>query len=191
MNKNAKKFEEWHWKIYENYLNATIHLRIWWLIHNEKYVRFANRNKEFFSFDAYAHLTAGVLGITRIFDRDKRSINFEKFLEFSLKNKEDIEKVFPNCKFCNHEKSQQISKEVNELRGSLEEIRTWRDKLFAHVERDFKSKPIRWGHFKNIIDFLERHILDYGSKPNHSFTKAKDFEDSIRIEKFFEKYFKN
>lgn len=188
MNGNAQKFKEWHGQIYNNYLDAKVHWEIYWLLHNSKYIKFVNRNREFFKFEERAHLLAGTLAITRIFDTDPRSISLEQFLKFSLTNREDIEKVFPKCKFCNKKKSQQIEKEIDGLEEDLKVIKAWRNKLIAHEERNFGQKSIKWGAFQKIIDFLERNILDYGSKPNQIFVKADFF--TSEIERFFDKHFK-
>lgn len=187
MNENAKKFKEWHGKIYQNYLDAATHLEIWWLLHNEKYIKFINRNKEFFKFTELAHLSVGVLAITRIFDRHRQSINIRGFLDFCSKNKKDIETAFPGCKFCDKNK-QQIEKEIDGLESDLKLITEWRNKLIAHEEISFQGTPIKWSHFSKTINFLEKNILDYGSKPNQIFPKAEDLF-LRQIEAFFDKHF--
>lgn len=188
MNDNAKKFKDWHWKIYQNYFNAKTHLEIWWLLHNKKYIKFFKINRDFFTFDAHAHLIAGTLAITKIFDPDPRSINFEQFLDFCLQNKKDIESAFPECKFCNEEISHKIKNEIDNLEDDLKAIMGWRNKTIAHDEKDFIAPPIKWERFQNIIDFLEKNILEYGSRPNQIFLKPDEILKNI--EQIFNKYFK-
>ena len=187
MNEDTKKFEDWHWEIYQHYLDATVHLNIWCLIHNPRYRGFVNSNKEFFVFDASAHQKAGILAITRLLDPDSKSINLERFLKFCLNKKEDIQSAFLGCKFCNDKINEEIKNKIVNLQGDLGEIKKWRNKAIAHKQKGFRALPIKWEHFQKIINFLEENFLDYGTEPNQRFPKA---ESSIsEIEEIFDKKF--
>ncbi len=201
-------FQKYYDRLIREILDARAHLKLWERLEKFKatdYIDELNQAPHFFTFTIKAHLEDALLTLSRILDKHEDSLSIWKFLDFAEQNRE----IFSAQAF--HQRMKQkpnydeywvkshtpiTLKEINEDRqklASLEQvisnIKKWRDKLIAHMNRDVITKnkviskeyPLKLQQLQEVIDTLFQ-ILNRYSAAFKSSSYAEKFvgEDDIQ-----------
>ena len=182
-----KQFIKYHNKLQRETLNAIVHLKLWEQLENctSNYLDELNYAPDFFLFTIKSHVDDAVLTLSRILDIHESSLSIWKFLNF----------VEQNCKIFSAQAFQQRMshrpewlkshrpvelEEIQAHRQKLENpkdvvssIKTWRDKVLAHIDRRFflkhKNVNVKREKLQEVIEILTEILNRYSVAFDSSF----------------------
>ncbi len=187
-------FQQYYDKLIWQTLHARAHLKLWERLEGYKasHLKELNQAPHFFMFTIKAHLDDTVLTLSRILDKHEDSLSIWKFLNFVEQNL----KIFSNEAFAQRIRQKQnydehwgkphtpITKEeiredrqkLSSLENVINNIKGWRDNVFAHLDRDFHLRgknvseeyPLQRQQLHKIIDTLTTILNRYSTSYNAS-----------------------
>jgi hypothetical protein len=201
-------FQQYYDKLIWQTLHARAHLKLWERLEGYKasYLKELNQAPHFFIFTIKAHLDDAVLTLSRILDKHEDSLSIWKFLNFAEQNL----KIFSNEAFAQRTRQKPdydehwvkshtpITKEeiredrqkLSSLENVINNIKGWRDNVFAHVDRDFhlreknvsKEYPLQRQQLHDIIDTLFTTLNRYSASYSAGIFLEKYLgEDDVNI----------
>lgn len=206
--------EEQFLKYYEELMNelrhANMHFRIWKQLQNHgvDYPRELNQAAAFFGFTIRAHLYTAIMQLSKILDKDERSLSSWKFLRFVEQNQDIFSmhafsrrmiakrgyEVQDKTWFKRHvpvtsKTIEEDRKRLNGLSKAIRNLDRWRNKWFAHIDMESvlqgvnitKQYPIQGGKFEEIIKTLH-DILDRYSTACHALGQSIDMSFDSGLE---------
>ena len=183
--KEEELFIKYHERLIWELISAHDHLKLWKRLENYKsnYLRELNQAPHFFQRTIKAHFDDALLTLAKILDIDSDAITIWKLLNFAEQNK-DILSTQSFQQRRRHEPNydeywveshvpitlkeiQEHKAQLAELENVINNIKGWRDKVIAHIDRDFhikgksvaKEYPLEIQQLQKVIDTLHS-ILD-------------------------------
>lgn len=205
--KEEQPFLKYYEKLIWQTLYARAHLKLQERLESYKsdYLKELNQAPHFFTFTIRAHLDDALLTLSRILDKHDRSLSIWKFLSFVEQNSE----IFSNEAFAQRMSGksdyyeyqvkshtpitlqgiEEDRQKLRSLEGTISNIKGWRDKVFAHVDREFHLKgrhaseeyPLQRQQLEEVITALARTINRYSaSYQSSTFLEKFPDEDDVQ-----------
>lgn len=186
------KYKHYYNSIIQEIINARMHFRLYKCLQESKkdYLKELNQAPGFFNFTIKAHLDAGLMHVFRVLKKQRGSITVWKFLDFVDSNLELFsteafserkagslfyEDQVRNHRPVTHGDVKNDKDKLDEFRQVIENLMTWRNKRYAHIDQKFalgqvdirKDFPIKLTELEDITmkmaDILNRYSTAYDS----------------------------
>ena len=196
-------------KLIKETLHARAHLKLFEKLEDYRtsYQRELKKAKHFFGFTIKAHLDDSLLTLSRILDKRTYCdpLTIWKFLNFAEQNLE----IFSNKAFSQRmkgksdyydslveshepitrEEIEEDKQKLNSLENTITNLITWRDKVIAHIDRDYllsgkridEDYPLEIKQLNETIDTVAQTLNRY-SQAFHNKSCLKEYlgEDDIQ-----------
>ncbi len=196
-----RTFERYHDRLRGELNNADWHFEIWKYLQNlrKDYIRELNQAPVFFSLTMRAHLLETVMRLNRMLDNPSNSMSVCKFLNFVEQNLDILSyKIFfkrvGGDEIAVNKYREITLTEIQKHRHQIDDlpkdnIRKWRDKALAHIDREYVQKEIDVFHeypvdIKDIVkiidtlhDILNQYLHTYNSS---TWAKEVSFEGGLQ-----------
>jgi hypothetical protein len=203
-----KYFQKYYDRLIWETLHARAHLNLGERLEKYKatsYLDELNQAPHFFTYTIKAHLDDALLTLSRILDRHEDSLSIWKFLNFAEQNC----RIFSTEAFRKRMRQkpnydeywvkshtsitlneiQEDRQKLKSLEHTVNNLKTWRDKVIAHIDRKFLRRgkiiseeyPLQRQQLQEVIDTLFKILNRYSGAFNSS-TFAEKFvgEDDIQ-----------
>lgn len=149
-----KTFLEYHDRLRKEIQEAGFHFRLWKRLENYKadYIKELKQAPVFFSLTIRSHFETTLWHIFRVIDKDPRSLHIGKFLNFVRSNlqifsKEAFSRRMVGSTYYDEQVQSHVAitpeivqadkGKLEALEPTINNLRIWRDKVFAHIDIEF------------------------------------------------------